>query len=415
MMRRAWLSGLVLVITLLVQGGCTPMSSSVGEDRPGAAVSSTATVAAPELDGLATEIDHYVTQLEAQQQFSGVLLAVFDGQTILERGYGWADRERGYPNLPTTRFQIGSLSKAFTALAILSLQAEGRLRVEDSICRYLDPCPAPWQAVTLHQLLTHTSGIVDYVTLPQFWVTMSQRAVSVQELIQLIATQPLLAPPGEQFHYSSSGYVLLGYIIGRVAYPDLPVELAERTFLTQTILRPLGMAATSSGICSDGAATDAIGYRVAWVQANFCHPASLFAMGDMTSTASDLARWGRALGDDRLITPELRATLTQRSVPTSDPRTSYGYGWYVSQLADQQVIWHAGATPGYRSFIQVDFAHERMVVLLANYEAVPIVALGEEIAAMMRRWANDHERSTLEHRRYPPSEGILQHPAGTAE
>jgi len=175
------------------------------------------------------------------------------------------------------------------------------------------------------------------------------------------------------------------------------------------------MAATSSGICSDGAATDAIGYRVAWVQANFCHPASLFAMGDMTSTASDLARWGRALGDDRLITPELRATLTQRSVPTSDPRTSYGYGWYVSQLADQQVIWHAGATPGYRSFIQVDFAHERMVVLLANYEAVPIVALGEEIAAMMRRWANDHERSTLEHRRYPPSEGILQHPAGTAE
>ena len=414
-MRRAWLSWLLVVITLLVQSSCTPIRGSVGEDRPVAAVNSTPTMAEPELSGLAAGIDRYVTQLELQEQFSGVLLVIFDGQTILERGYGWADRERGYPNLPTTRFQIGSLSKAFTALAILSLQAEGRLRVEDSICSYLDPCPVAWQEVSLHQLLTHTAGIMDYVTLPQFWVTMSQRAVRVTELIQLIAAQPLLAPPGSQFHYSSSGYVLLGYVIGRVAYPDLPVELAERTFLTQTIFRPLGLEATSSGLCSDGATTDAIGYRADWVQANFCHPASLFAMGDMTSTASDLARWGRAFGNDRLISPELRATLTQSYVPTSDLRTSYGYGWYISQFADQQVIWHAGAAPGYRSFIQIDIDQERMVVLLSNYEAVPIIAVGEEIAAMMRRWANDRERSTLERSRYLISERIVQHAASTAE
>jgi D-alanyl-D-alanine carboxypeptidase len=369
---------LVGLLVLLASGSCVL--------RPRHAV---APPAAPPIAVMADEIDRYVGRLMADGQFSGVVLAVFEGQTVIVQGYGWADRERGHPNLPTTRFQIGSLTKPITALAILLLQEQGRLSVEDPICAYIDPCPMAWQPVSIHQLLTHTSGIPDYVAMMEFWERMAERQVATAELIDLIAAQPLSAPPGAQFAYSSSGYVLLGYIVGHVAHPELPVELGERLFLEEAIFTPLEMYATGSEGCQSGGPGSAIGYAPDWREAKFCHPSALFAMGDLSSTADDLARWARALGAEGLIAAELRTALVSPYVYTSGPQSYYGYGWYISTLGDQRVIWHAGATPGYRALLRRDLDAETLVIILSNYEAAPVSTIGQEIAAIMIRRARD--------------------------
>jgi CubicO group peptidase (beta-lactamase class C family) len=362
---------------------------------------------APPIAVMAAEIDRYVGRLTADDQFSGVVLAIYEGQPVLAQGYGWADRERGYPNLATTRFQIGSLTKPVTALAILMLQAQGRLSVDDSICAYLEPCPLAWRPVSIHQLLTHTSGIPDYVATTEFWERLAQRQVATAELIDLIAAQPLRAPPGAQFVYSSSGYVLLGYIIGHVAHPELPVELGEQIFLEEAIFAPLKMHATGSEGCQNGGAGSAVGYGPDWHEARFCHPSSLFAMGDLSSTVGDLVLLAQAFGAEGLITADLRAALLTSYAYTFEHHSYYGYGWYISELGDRRVIWHAGATPGYRALLRRELDAETIVIILSNYEDAPVSSMGEEIAAIMIRRAKDalrqaqREGAALPAKNYP--------------
>jgi CubicO group peptidase (beta-lactamase class C family) len=342
---------------------------------------------------MAAEIDHYVTQRTQDHQFSGVVLATFAGEPVIAQSYGWADRERGIANRVTTRFPIGSLTKSFTALAILSLQEQGRLSVNDPICAYIEPCPLAWQAISIHQLLTHTAGIPDYVAMAAFWERLSHRQVMVADLIDLIAAQPLQAPPGRQFAYSSSGYVLLGYIIGHVAYPELPVELAEQRFLQEVIFTPLAMGMTSDESCLSELSDNAIGYGPTWHEAGLCHPSALFAMGNLSSTAHDLLRWAEAMGEDGLIAPTLRIAMTTPYIRTHGYESYYGYGWYISQAGGQRVIWHDGAAPGYRAYLQRALDAETFVIVLSNYEVAPVNMIGQEIAAIMLRRAKDAARA----------------------
>ncbi|MGB9632217.1 MAG: serine hydrolase domain-containing protein, partial [Chloroflexaceae bacterium] len=128
-------------------------------------------------DPLAAQIDAYLQELSDAGTFSGAVLVARDGALILRQGYGMASIEHGVPNTPETRFRISSLTKAFTAMAVLQLQDAGRLRLTDPIKLYLSTCPEQWRGITLHQLLTHTSGIPDYVTVPGFWDTSARMSV----------------------------------------------------------------------------------------------------------------------------------------------------------------------------------------------------------------------------------------------
>src|SRR5260370_8120660 len=157
-------------------------------------------------------IDHFISSAAQHQVFSGTVLIGQNGKILLDKGYGWADQGKRMPNQPGTRFRIGSVTKQFTAMAILLLQEQGRLHVQDPICEYIRGCPATWRTITIQHLLTHTSGIPDYVT-----TFPLQQPASPAQLVAPFESKPLDFAPGATFTYSSSGYAILASIIDKVS------------------------------------------------------------------------------------------------------------------------------------------------------------------------------------------------------
>jgi len=153
---------------------------------------------------LSAQIDAYLQALSDTGAFSGAVLIAHDGAPIIRQGYGMASIEYGVPNTPETRFRISSLTKAFTAMAVLQLQSAGRLRLIDPICNYLDDCPDHWRTITLHHLLTHTSGIPDYLAVAGFWDSSARQHLALAALVNRFAAAPLRSTPGECFAYSAA-------------------------------------------------------------------------------------------------------------------------------------------------------------------------------------------------------------------
>ena len=182
-----------------------------------------------------SQVDELLAQMNRDSTFSGSALIAQDGVVYLSKGYGLADRLQGIPNTPQTRFHLGSMTKQFTAMAILILQSQGKLSVQDTICNYITDCPKEWQDITIHHLLTHTSGMFNYFAHPDFSSKISTIR-SVKDALPLIYDQKLLFDtPGERFSYSNSGIVTLGAVIEAVtgqSYPD---------YIQENILKPLGM------------------------------------------------------------------------------------------------------------------------------------------------------------------------------
>ncbi len=186
---------------------------------------------------LAARMDQQVRAYADQQKFSGCVLVAREGKVVFSKGYGLANAEYGIPNTPATKFRLGSITKQFTATAILMLEQQGKLKVEDAVRKYVDDCPGAWQPVTLHHLLTHTSGIPNFTSFPDYVRTMPLPSPPA-ETLKRFRDKPLAFEPGTKFSYSNSGYVLLGYIIERVS------GRSYEEFLQKQIFGPLGMSDT---------------------------------------------------------------------------------------------------------------------------------------------------------------------------
>jgi CubicO group peptidase (beta-lactamase class C family) len=165
---------------------------------------------------VAVQADEYLNGLVKEDRFSGAVLLSRNGKIVLSKGYGLANRETGTPNSPRTKLRLGSLTKQFTAAAVLMLQERGKLRTSESVCKYVSDCPKAWEAVTIHHLLTHTSGIPSYTGLPDFR-KLSVYPATPTELIARFRDKPLEFTPGSEFSYNNSGYVLLGHIVEKVS------------------------------------------------------------------------------------------------------------------------------------------------------------------------------------------------------
>jgi CubicO group peptidase (beta-lactamase class C family) len=308
--------------------------------------------------GSITTIDHFVTTLAQQQLFSGTVLIAQNGKVLLDKGYGWADRDQRLLNHPATRFRIAGVTKQFTAMAILLLQEQGKLRVQDLICLYVTDCPASWTTITIQHLLTHTSGIAEYsTTLP------SQQAVSPAQLIATFESTPLDFSPGTRFRYSNSGYVILGSVIEKLTGESYAA------FLQRSILQGLHLSNTGYDQNSPALPGHATGYKQPWVRADFVDMSVPYSGGAMYSTVDDLNRWDAALftrtfaaGDSltQMFAPQVTSCDGQGTICTSSDCEaqkincfSYGYGWYLQQEpVDQQyapVVWHTGTIQGFVS------------------------------------------------------------------
>lgn len=274
---------------------------------------------------LGEQLDQHVSRLEGLG-FAGVVLVDKDGVVVLRKGYGLANRATSQRFTPQTPFDIGSITKQFTAAAILKLEMQGKLRVSDPISRFFDGVPADKQGITLHQLLTHTSGLEN--GFGEDYDAMTRDALVAKAL-----GSKLQSAPGERFSYSNAGYSLLGAVIEKAS--GQPYE----QFLRDQLFKPAGMTMTGYRLPKWKPAEIAHGYQgeTDW-GTPLDHPWApdgpwwnLRANGGMLSTAEDLHRWRTALDGDRIFSAAAKAKLVTPYVKeTEGGPFHYGYGWFVS-------------------------------------------------------------------------------------
>ncbi|MEM7160184.1 MAG: serine hydrolase domain-containing protein [Myxococcota bacterium] len=326
-------------------------------------------------------IDDYVGQFGRHWgeafRFNGYVMVVRDGEVLYSNGFGRADAA-GSPFEATTVFPIASNTKAFTAAAILKLQERQKLSVEDRVVDHLPDYEGPAAEVTIHQLLTHTAGLPSYTTFPKYFETQS-RERSVEEILDLFRARPLLFSPGESYTYSNSGYALLGAII------EAASGSSYGEFLASEIIASAGLQDTSfvpAGYCQDELPGYALGddERLKLDDQN-THMSNGFSAGGIRSTATDLAAWGTALLDGRVLqASSMEALFTAE-------REHYAYGWEIGELAGQPLFWHGGVICGFQN--QVVLLPEEKLVVVAwinnrDFALDPLVpgvvslALGEE-------------------------------------
>jgi CubicO group peptidase (beta-lactamase class C family) len=317
--------------------------------------------------------------------FSGVVAAAKDGKPILVRAYGKANRETGAIADADTRFPIGSLTKQFTAVCILQLAEQGKLKVEDTIRTYLPDYPKQTgDKITLHQLLSHTSGLPNY-TADEALMKASDKDHSPAEVLATFEDKPLHFDPGTRWEYSNSNFFLLGLVIEKVS------GHSYEQYLQAHLLGPAGMTRTSTIDAPDtpdtatGYATDPEGNETL-VRAKVDSVTVEFAAGALRSTVNDLFRWDRALSGTLLLSAASKARML------TPVREEYGYGIGVRVVGGHVMLLHNGGVSGFRSALYRVPDAGLTVVTLVNGLAAP-----EPVADAMLSMV-------LEGRRLPPVE-----------
>lgn len=308
----------------------------------------------------------------AVNKFSGSVLIGKGEEVLFAKGYGLANVEHEVQNTPQTKFRLGSITKQFTAMAVLILQEQGNLSVDDLVTKHVDGCPDAWKDVTIHHLLTHTSGIPSFTSLPEYPASMPLPS-SPKQTLDRVREMPLELTPGEKFAYSNSGYVLLGQIIEKVA--GKPYE----KFLPEVIFEPLGMKDTGYDFPAPIVPRRAAGYRrigdqvanAAYLDMTIPH-----AAGALYSTVEDLHRWSVALDEGKLISS---GAYEKMYTPA---KGNYAYGWILDKQFGRKRIGHGGGINGFSTYIG-RFPEEKLcVVVLSNMEGSPPAAIAGGLAAI---------------------------------
>lgn len=345
-------------VTGLVAVGILAAACSVPSSSGGATTSPTTTSRSSTAAGVAARLEQ---AMDVFHGFSGTVLVARGDQVLLNKGYGLSDAASGTANGPTTRFRIGSITKQFTAAAILLLQQQGRLSVKDPICRYLPTCPHAWQAITIHQALTHTSGLPNSTDLPE--INDARKPITPAQQLKLLGNLPLEFTPGSDFQYCNTGYLALGLVIEKVS------GTSYEDFLQRAILKPVGMADSGYDTGDDGVA---VGYTTGTTLAFPISMVVPYAAGALYSTAPDLLRWQLSLLAGTLLDASGTAAMTTPAVTTTDePGLGYSYGIFVTLDPNHRVLIHEGDIDGFHSRLSHDTSNGVTVVLLTNHEDAP--------------------------------------------
>ena len=300
------------------------------------------------------EIDRLMTALHEQGQFNGSVIVAVGGKAIYRNAFGEADFQTHRRFTPATVSNIGSVSKQFTAMAIMMLTEQEKLGYDDPVSRYVTELSSALNAITLRQLLNHTSGIPDVGDLG-----IDHPGLTDDEVLRRLAKPgALVSRPGERYRYSNANYVLLAVVVERVSGRRFADFLAAR------ILRPLGMRNT---FVYDGSLRNAKPIATAYVQFGNRAGADdlMTGSGGMYSTADDLLKWDQALYTERLVR---QATLAEAFTPgrVREGTSTYGFGWNVEEKGGHTFVWHQGATGGYRALIERRLAEKTTIILLTN-------------------------------------------------
>ena len=319
-------------------------------------------------------MEQVVQSYVADKQFMGAVLVARGDKILVNKGYGSANLEWDVPNSPTTKFRLGSVTKQFTAASILLLEERAKLKIEDPVKKYLPDAPAAWEKITIFNLLTHTSGIPNFTSFPDYSSTEAIHTTP-EKLVARFRDKPLDFQPGEKWSYSNSGYVLLGYLIEKISGQSY----AE--FVQQNIFQPLGMK--DSGYDSNSAviAHRASGYAPSPhgpVNAGYIDMSVPLSAGGLYSTTEDLFRWEQGLFGGKLLTP---ASLEKMTTPFKE---NYALGLGVRSDRGHKVIDHGGGIEGFNTHLAYYPDDKLVVVALANLNGGAATAMVPKLASVAR-------------------------------
>lgn len=331
-MRRSELKlALVLCVLTMCAQPATSSSAAVGDS------SATSKVV--------KQVNAYLQPQVDTHSFSGSVLISKGRTVLLDKGYGKADEKNRIPDGPNTVFPIESLTKAFTAVALLQLQEQGKLTVKDHLCRFIAHCPQNWNAITVEQLLTMTSGLPDYSFIPDEDMSSPAKAFAY------LGQEKPLTRPGATWAYNSFSYDFLGYILQKLS------GMTYWAYIRKHVFQPLGMK--HSGFISNLATTP--NHALSYHGSDTAHPiplniqcclspamSFLDADASITSTVSDLGRWSRALDTTQLLSKADVHAMFSPHIQTTGPGStttfaaSYGYGWFIGRIYNHLVEQHRG-------------------------------------------------------------------------
>ncbi|MHB1857048.1 MAG: serine hydrolase [Acidobacteriaceae bacterium] len=320
----------------------------------------------------------------ASKTFMGTVLVSKDGKLLINQGYGFADLEWNVPNVPEAKFRLGSVTKQFTAASILLLQERGKLKIEDPVSKYVPDSPATWKNITIFNLLTHTSGIPNFTSFPDYGPT-EWKDTTPTELLARFRDKPLDFEPGTKFRYSNSGYIVLGYILEKVSgqtYAD---------FLQKNIFVPLGMVDTgvdNNAVILPKRAQGYSPFDKGIRHAGYTSMTIPFSAGAIYSTTGDLLKWEQGLFGGKVLTP---ASLAKMTTPFKD---NYGFGLMIRTENGHKTINHGGGIEGFNTSLAYYPEDKLVVIVLGNLNgSAPYqiaadlgkLALGEQVTLPSER------------------------------
>jgi CubicO group peptidase (beta-lactamase class C family) len=341
---------------------------------------------------LADQVDEYIKGQMEQHRIPGIALRIIqDGKITKTATYGMANLELNVPVKPETVFEIGSITKQFTAAGILLLAQDGKLSVDEPISKYLKNTPATWTNIMIRHLLSHTSGIKSYTGLTGFELT---RHLTQEQFIRAIGERPLEFQPGESWKYCNTGFNLLGYIIENVSgkkYWD---------FANERIFRSLEMTATRDRRPGDVIPNRAAGYEQTnhmWINRDY-DLTDVFAAGAIVSNIGDLTKWNAALDCDAILNAASREQMWTPTKLNNGKLTKYGFGWFIESVDGHRNIGHGGATSGFSASIQRFPDDKLAVILLSNTDEQIATTLARHVAGFYfgRKWPGEAPNPKLQ-------------------
>ena len=338
----------------------------------------------------ARQADIVLADLKSDRAPGAAVLILRSGQPVFERGYGVTDLRSFQPIDSQTNFRLASVTKQFTAMAVMLLVQDGKLHYDDRLTDVFPDFPAYGKAITIRHLLNHTSGLLDYEDLmaKQDPNTPPEKIPQIQDagVLELLKRQSTTKfAPGTKWEYSNSGYVLLGLVVQEISGKSFGEFLRDRIF------RPLHMDQTVAYQAGKNeVAHRAYGHSRSgngWQETDQSPTSATLGDGGVYSSLSDLARWDGALRQHTLLSEaEMRPAVTPVAVPAGGPQeadgkaAAYGFGWFLNPYRDHARIWHYGETVGFRTALERFVDDNLTVIVLSNRADLDSGALALKLA-----------------------------------
>ncbi len=352
---------------------------------PHAAASPAASLNDERLEGM---IDRYFESFAAHERFNGVVLLAKGNDVFLHKGYGQASFEFAVANGPTTRFQVGSITKVFTSILVLKMVEMGKVRLDATISDYIPYYPAQTgRRITIHQLLSHTSGIPHHIdAVPDYWMSHDKYFHTPKELLRLFWDVPLAHQPGEGFTYSSPGFYILGAVLEQAAKKSYAELLREH------ILIPLGLKNTrveNNRTVDPGTATGYMRGLAGLVRAGIEDKSTALAAGDLVSTAYDLYLWQKGLHvkADAVLSAESKERLFRPIVP-DQPWTYGGPVFKIPYDGGRKTMTLCqlgGSSAGYAAHVGCSFEEGVCIIVLSNVQDADVQRIGDDVGDIFLR------------------------------